>query len=188
MGGAWVVRGWCGGVRAVWVVEAVWRQCGGSVEAVCRRPGRRRREIARLRGKSPSPRLCHGRHRDASRPGWHPSWGCSGGLIMLGSAWKREGSPVARVRSCGQIAGRLRADCGRLWGDCAGRLRGEIAGESEGCWCGWGWCACGWAASSDTAKENDHSRPRPSHLSLSKVRGFFTASACVWVAGGSCGD
>ena len=34
---------------------------------------------------------------------------------------------------------------------------------------------------SDTAKENDHSRPKPSHLSLSKVRVFFTARAWVGV-------
>ena len=37
---------------------------------------------------------------------------------------------------------------------------------------GWVWGG----GCSDTAKENDHSRPRPSHLSLSKVRVFFTAT------------
>ena len=129
-----------------------WRQCGWWV--VCRRPGRRRREIARLGGKSPSPRLAIVGIATPVSARLAPlmTRGCSGGLIMLASAWKREGSPVARVRSCGQIAGRLRADCGQIAGGCGETVRGdwsgrlcgeiaaEIAGESEGCWSGWGWC------------------------------------------------
>jgi hypothetical protein len=111
---------------------------------------------------------CHGKHREARSARLAPRQkrGCSGGLIMLASAWKREASPVAR----GEIAGRF---CGQVAGEDAWRLRwfGEGAGRVRAAG-----GACG--AGSDTAKENDHSRPEPSHLSLSKVRGFFTA--CAW--------
>jgi hypothetical protein len=79
---------------------------------------------------------CHGKHREARSARLAPRQkrGCSGGLIMLASAWKREASPVAR----GEIAGRL---CGQVAGEGAWRLRWFGEGEeSAGCWWGvWRW-------------------------------------------------
>lgn len=120
--GVWSVRVCVGTWRGVAWRQCVW--CGW-----CGRPGRRCREIARLRGKSP--KLRGSRHQvcPAGTPKeGHPFRGCSGGLIMLASAWERKESPVAR----GEIVRGDRA--GRLRGDRAGRLCGEIAMSVV--WCG----------------------------------------------------
>ena len=184
---AWGVGGW-GGAGVCGAVPGVGAVCGW-----CGRPSRRCREIARLRGKSP--KLRGSRHQvcPAGTPKeGYPFRGCSGGLIMLASAWERKESPVAR--------GRDRA--GRSWVDCwasARAVRGQCEGSARAVRGQWGETVrgdcdeCVGLAQTQPRKMITRDLLRPSHLSLSKfvlssrqaVCGVLAGGVvCVWCTGG----